>query len=133
MNKLLTLLIVLISFSTSHTQGIEFIEATWKEALEIANKEDKILFVDAFTTWCGPCKRMSKYVFTDEAVGSFFNKNFINLKLDMEKPDGVSFGHEYPVSAYPTLYFINGDGKVVKKQVGGTTTRGINQHCKAGH
>ena len=52
---------------------------TWEEAIEMANQEEKIIFVDAFTTWCGPCKRMSKLVFTDESVGQFYNRHFIKM------------------------------------------------------
>ena len=44
-------------------QGIDFFHGTWKEAMEKAEKEDKILFVDAFAKWCGPCKTMSKASF----------------------------------------------------------------------
>lgn len=106
-------------------QGIQFFEGTWKEALEKAKAEDKLVFVDSYTTWCGPCIKMAKNVFTQESVGNFFNENFINLKLDMEKEDGISFGHKYPVKAYPTLQFIDGEGKVVKKIQGGQQAEGL--------
>ena len=106
-------------------QGIQFFEGSWKEALEKAKAEDKLVFVDSYTTWCGPCIRMAKNVFTVESVGNFFNENFINLKLDMEKEDGISFGHKYPVKAYPTLQFIDGDGKVIKKVQGGQQPEGL--------
>ncbi|MBK8078880.1 MAG: thioredoxin family protein [Saprospiraceae bacterium] len=106
-------------------QGIIFFEGTWKEALEKAKKEDKLVFVDSYTTWCGPCIKMAKNVFTQESVGSFYNQNFINIKLDMEKEDGVSFGHKYSVKAYPTLHFLDGDGKVVKKIQGGQQAEGL--------
>jgi thiol-disulfide isomerase/thioredoxin len=96
-------------------QGIEFFDGTFAEALAKAKEEEKVLFIDAYTTWCGPCKKMSKYVFTEAEVGSFFNKNFINLKLDMEEQDGLKFGKKYPVSAYPTLIFLDPEGKVLKK------------------
>jgi len=112
------LLITFISFQT-HAQGIEFFHGTWKEAIEQANKEDKIVFVDAYAEWCGPCKRMAKNVFTQKEVGEFFNKNFINLKLDMEKADGMTFGAKYPVSAFPTLFFLDTKGEIVKKVTGG--------------
>lgn len=100
-------------------QGIEFFQGSWKDAMEKAKKEEKLLFVDAFAKWCGPCKSMAKNVFTQEKVGEFFNNNFINLKLDMEEADGITFGHKYPVSAYPTLIFLNGEGQMVHKVVGG--------------
>lgn len=106
-------------------QGIKFEESTWKEAMEKAKKADKPLFVDAFAQWCGPCKAMAKNVFTREEVGKFFNENFINLKLDMETPDGRDFEALYTVSAYPTLFFIDTKGKVIKKVVGGQQAEGL--------
>jgi len=121
------LLAVSISFLSFYTQaqGIQFFEGTWKEAMAKAKAEDKLLFVDAFAKWCGPCKAMAKNVFTQPKVGDYFNANFINLKLDMEEVDGVTFGHKYPVSAYPTLMFIDGDGKVIKNVKGGQQVDGL--------
>lgn len=119
MNKLFTLILSVVFFSNVTAQGIEFHHVTWEEALELAQKEDKIIFVDAYTTWCGPCKRMAKNVFTQSEVGNFYNENFINLKLDMEKGEGIKFGRKYPVTAYPTLYYIAPDGKVVQNIRGG--------------
>ena len=109
------LLLGLISAALSlSAQGIEFFHGTWQEALEEAKKQDKILFIDAFAVWCGPCKRMSNNVFPNDKVGEFYNKNFINLKIDMEHGD-MEFRRKYPVSAYPTMYYIDYDGEVVHK------------------
>jgi len=112
-------LFCLLITSSVFSQGIEFFHGTWEEAVGEAEKTEKLLFVDAYAQWCGPCKRMAKEVFTQAEVGDFFNSNFINLKLDMETPDGRSFGSKFPVSAYPTLFFLNGDGEIVKKVTGG--------------
>ena len=106
-------------------QGIEFHHGTWKEALAEAQKQDKLVFVDAFAKWCGPCKKMAKNVFTLSEVGDFFNENFINLKLDMEESDGRTFGSQYPVSAYPTLFFLSPDGEIVTKSTGGKQADGL--------
>lgn len=109
-----------LSFLTlTSGQGIDFFHGSWEEAVIKANQEDKIIFVDAFTTWCGPCKRMAATTFTDAAVGDFYNANFINLKIDMEKEMGLEFKRKFPVSAYPTLFFIDGSQEVVQKVVGG--------------
>ncbi|HRO73910.1 MAG TPA: thioredoxin domain-containing protein, partial [Saprospiraceae bacterium] len=123
--KLCCGILFLIVTISVQAQGIEFFHGTWKEAMEKAKSEDKLLFVDAFAKWCGPCKSMAKNVFTQQKVGDYFNANFINLKLDMEEADGVTFGHKYPVSAYPTLFFIDGDGKIVRRVVGGQQADGL--------
>jgi len=112
--KYLIILITSTFLTTlSFAQGIDFFHGTWEEALEQAKAEDKIIFVDAYTTWCGPCKKMSKSVFTQKEVGDYFNQHFVALKLDMEKEQGRKFGRSYPVSAYPTFYFIDGNGETV--------------------
>jgi len=117
--RLIGLFFILILSAQMSAQGIEFFEGTWKEAIAQAAKEDKIVFVDAYAKWCGPCKRMAKNVFTQSEVGDFHNKNFINLKLDMETADGASFGALYPVAAFPTLLYLDVKGEIVKKVTGG--------------
>jgi thiol-disulfide isomerase/thioredoxin len=107
-------------------EGIEFYHGAWKEAVEMAKKENKIIFVDAFAKWCGPCKRMASTVFTDAKVGEFFNSNFVNMKLDMEEEEGFEFRDLFPVSAFPTLFFIDpAKGEVVQKQVGALDADGF--------
>ncbi len=118
-NNFLFTLMFLVCAISIFGQGIEFEHIKWQDALAKAKKENKLLFVDAYAKWCGPCKRMAKYEFVKEEVGEVYNKNFINLKLDMESKNGRTFGAKYPVSAYPTMFFLSGDGKVVKKVVGG--------------
>lgn len=114
----ITLIISLLFTVGISSQGIEFFEGSWEEALAESEKSEKLIFVDAYTTWCGPCKKMSKNTFTDETVGDYFNNNFIALKIDMDKAMGLEFRKKYPVNAYPTLYFIDSKGEVVKKTTG---------------
>ncbi|GAB3326865.1 hypothetical protein GCM10027299_26530 [Larkinella ripae] len=107
------------SLSTASAEpGIRFAEATWKAHLAKAKAENKIIFLDAYTTWCGPCKMLQKNVFTQKSVGDFFNQEFINVKMDMESGEGPGLALQYPLEGYPTLLFIDGDGKVVKKVLG---------------
>ncbi|MFT6335104.1 MAG: thiol-disulfide isomerase/thioredoxin [Halioglobus sp.] len=112
--------IFLLSISlSSYAQGIEFVHVKWQEAMEMAKEQNKLLFVDSYAEWCGPCKRMAKNEFVKADVGTIYNENFINLKLDMESKNGRTFDSQYPVSAYPTMFFLDGEGKVVKKIRGG--------------
>lgn len=99
-------------------QGINFFHGKWSEALEKAKSEDKLIFVDAYASWCGPCKRMSSEVFTHPKSGEFYNSSFVCLKIDMEKPENSDFADKYPVMSYPTLMFIDPAGKIVLKDIG---------------
>lgn len=106
-------------------EGIDFFHGTWAEALEEAQKQDKIIFVDAYAVWCGPCKKMSQNVFPDKRVGDFYNKNFVNLKMDMEKGEGLEFRKKYPVSAFPTLFYIDYTGEIVLQTKGARNVDGF--------
>ncbi len=92
-------------------KGIQFFEPNLAKALQEAKKQNKLIFVDAYTTWCGPCRMLKQNTFTDKAVGEFFNKNFINIALDMERGDGLAFAAKYQIVAYPTLLIIDADQK----------------------
>ena len=120
-----SLLFVVLGLPAALAQGIEFYHGTWAEAREKAKAEGKLIFVDAYASWCGPCKRMASSVFTQQKAGAFFNENFINLKIDMEKPENAEFAGKYPVSAYPTLMFLDASGKLVTKDVGAKEVEGL--------
>ncbi|MBL7897555.1 MAG: thioredoxin family protein [Crocinitomicaceae bacterium] len=105
--------------SESLTVGITFFEGTWAEALAKSKEDDKLIFLDAYASWCGPCKRMAAYTFTDEKVGAYFNEHFISYKMDMEKhAEGPRLSQKYSLTAYPTLYFINSDESVAHQTLG---------------
>jgi thiol-disulfide isomerase/thioredoxin len=122
MKKLLSILSLLLSgyfIQIIQAQGIEFFHGTYAEAVAKAQKENKLVFMDAYAEWCGPCKKMAATTFKDEKVGKFFNDNFVNVKMDMEKGEGPGLQRKFDVTAYPTLLFINGKGELVHKGVGG--------------
>lgn len=121
MRKITTVLaLLLLVFGTQSVQaeGVQFEHGSWGEALKKASKENKIIFLDAYTTWCGPCKWMSANVMTQPEVGEFFNENFVNVKMDMEKGEGIELAKKYKVGAYPTLAFIDGKGDMVWRVAG---------------
>ncbi|MEP7195293.1 MAG: DUF255 domain-containing protein [Saprospiraceae bacterium] len=109
---------VTVAGAQEKTEGINFFHGTFKEALDLAKSQDKLIFMDAFTSWCGPCKRMSAYTFPDPKVGEYYNTNFINIKVDMEKEEGPALAKTYSVGSYPTLLYIDGDGKVIFRTAG---------------
>lgn len=92
--------------------------AIYEDGKVTAEKENKLIFIDAYADWCGPCKWMVANTFTDSEVGDFFKNNFISVQIDMESDAGLEFDMEYYVDAYPTLLFLNPKGEVIKRYSG---------------
>ena len=118
MTKFLLPLVTLLCIQHSRAQGIIFEHSTWQQALAQARAERKLVFVDAYTTWCGPCKTMAAKTFTDSAVAAQYNAQFVNLKMDMEVGEGPLLAQRYAVQYFPSLLFVNADGAVAHKAVG---------------
>lgn len=116
MKKYLLLIgISLFLGNKSKAQGIIFEHGSFTEALVKAKAENKLLFVDVYTSWCGPCKRMSQETFTQSKLGSYFNRNFINYKQDGEKNDGPELMKKFEITTVPTFLFLDGEGNLVLK------------------
>lgn len=118
MKKTALLLTAILYTVLGFSQGINFEKGSWKEVLEKAKQTNKPIFVDVYTSWCGPCKMMNKDIFPQDSVGSYFNNAFINYQIDAEKGEGVSLAKLYNVNAYPTYVFINPKGEFVYKFMG---------------
>ena len=114
----LILLLVALPARAQEGEGIRFFKGTFEEALKEAKKQGKPLFVDFYATWCGPCKKMEKTIFTQPQVGKLFNEKFISLQMDAEKPENVETAKKYKVDAFPTLGFIDTEGKAIAINVG---------------
>ena len=115
-----SLVVALLAFSFVSAQeaGIRFFKGTFAEALAEAQRQNKPLFVDFYATWCVPCKKMEKTIFTQPEVGKFFNEKFVNLQMDAEAPENVEIAKKYKVEAFPTLGIIAPDGKAIQINVG---------------
>ncbi|TAK31751.1 MAG: DUF255 domain-containing protein [Saprospiraceae bacterium] len=125
MKLLFSLFLTFMTGTAVVAQGIEFFHGTWDEALDLSKSQGKPLFVDAYAKWCGPCKRMAATTFKNAEAGDYFNKNFINVKIDAEESEGVKFRQKYPVTAFPTLYFIDENGEVIHQAVGAQDVKGL--------
>lgn len=104
--------------SPSETKGIKFIKGSWKEAVAIAQKENKSIFLDIYASWCGPCKMLKLFTFSNKEVGSFYNENFISISIDGEIGEGPQIASELSLTAYPSLYFFDKNGKPVLYTMG---------------
>lgn len=96
-----------------------FREISFDEGLKAAQAENKLLFVDCYTQWCGPCKMMANTVFPDSTLGAWMNSKFVCMKIDMEKGEGPELGKRYDVNAFPTFLVLNHEGKLQGRTVGG--------------
>ena len=117
------------SFQKKAHVGTMFEELTFEQALEKAKKMRSMLFIDCYTSWCGPCKMMTSKVFPQEKVGDFMNQ-FICVKYDMEKGEGPELAEKFGVRAYPTFVILNWDGTLRHKLVGGGDADGFIERVK---
>ncbi|MDF2514894.1 MAG: hypothetical protein K0R59_190 [Sphingobacterium sp.] len=132
MKKLFFCLLFIPFMAVAQKKGIYFEHNTsWEKVKTMAKAKNKHIFVDCFTTWCGPCKYMASTIFPQENVGVFFNTNFINLKLQMDQTvadneevkswyaEAKRFEKDYAVAAYPTFLIFNPEGELVHRIIGG--------------
>lgn len=119
MKKLVILLgLVLVNLICFGQSGVLFQDLTFKKALLKAQKEKKFVFVDCYTSWCGPCQYMANNVFTKQEAGEYFNSRFVCVKYDMER-EGKILQDRLKVKAYPTFFIIHSDGTIFHTIVGG--------------
>ncbi|RPI13736.1 MAG: DUF255 domain-containing protein [Ignavibacteriae bacterium] len=121
MKKLIFSIFVIILFLNLRiifSQGIQFTVGNWQSIKEKASIDNKIIMVDVFTDWCQPCKWMDENVFKNDTTGEFYNANFICWHIDAEKGEGIDFSKEYGVDVYPTILFIDANGKMLHKSAG---------------
>jgi thiol-disulfide isomerase/thioredoxin len=117
----LLLLNCAVLFSSAFCQsveGIRFEGGTWADILKKAQQNGKPVFVDVYTSWCIPCRKMSAEVFVLPAVADRFNSAFVNYKFDAEKGEGIEIAKRYRVGAFPTYLFVKPDGTLIHRSVG---------------
>lgn len=106
--------------------GITFLQQpVFDDVLSRAKSEGKRIFIDCYTSWCGPCRLMASNVFTQQEVGEYFNAHFVNVKYNMEKGEAVSLGRKYEVNAYPTLLILDSDGTLLNRHTGALTAEDL--------
>jgi len=105
-------------FEEATEEGVKFVHKDWSDIIELARKEDKLIFMDCYTSWCGPCKMLAKNVFPQKELGDYFNENFISVKYDMEKEVSQELSDQLNVKLYPTLLILNADGEELDRIVG---------------
>lgn len=125
MFNVMAVLILAITSSCVRAQNTEkqpghivFIEDAWSDALKQAKAQNKYIFVDAYASWCGPCKMLRATTFRNNKAAEFYNKNFVNISIDMEKGVGPQLAAAWQLQAYPTLIIFDPNGRPVLGSVG---------------
>ncbi|MCE3278674.1 MAG: thioredoxin-related protein [Bacteroidetes bacterium] len=102
---------------------------SFSEAVSLQKKSPRPIMVDVYTSWCGPCKLMSKNTFGNPEIAKYLNENFYPVKFNAETYDSVSFNgytfknknppgtnrpvHDFASSildnklVYPSIVFLN--------------------------
>lgn len=118
------LLVVMLLFLVLHAQGQGMVfepqGTLFKDAVAKAQQTGKKIFLDCYTSWCGPCKMMARDVFPQEKVGAFMNTSYVNIQIDMEKGEGPELAKKWEVSAYPTFIIFNSNGQEIGRFLGGS-------------
>ncbi|HET9136722.1 MAG TPA: thioredoxin fold domain-containing protein [Candidatus Kapabacteria bacterium] len=112
------LVVVILAAAVYAYAEVHFKNASFKEAQALAAKEHKIIMVDLYTDWCGWCKRLDKDTYSTEEVGSYADANFISLKINAERGEGVTLAKNGKVQGYPTIIFYNEKGEEIHRLVG---------------
>lgn len=116
--RFILLFAVHCSLFTAKADGVKFFHGSWSQVMAEAKRQNKPIFIDVYTTWCGPCKLMAAKAFPDARVGAKMNAGFINYKIDAERGEGETLARRYGVQAFPTSLFIGSDGRLIRRTVG---------------
>ncbi len=97
---------------------IKFEHSTFAEIKAKAKAQHKLIFMDAYTSWCGPCKWMAANIFTNDTVARYYNATYVNAKIDMEVGEGKDIAKQYNINVYPSLLFIDENGELLHRAAG---------------
>jgi thiol-disulfide isomerase/thioredoxin len=122
---LLILFISQLTFNPAHAQGIQFRKLTLSQALQAARAEQKQVFVLLTAEWCGPCKWQSKHVFPLDSVGTYFNRHFVSISLNVDSTEGRRVANAYQTTGVPNMLALNADSTLEHAKVGAFEPRDI--------
>jgi len=148
--RIFTVLFLIATLAVS-AQEIKWM--SMNEALEAQQKEPKKIFMDVYTTWCGPCKLLEKNTFQHEEVAKFINENFYAVKFNAEGTEEVDyqdfvytnpnhdpkrkgrnsqhlFAHALKVSGYPSMVFFDEASNIIAPITGYHTPKDLEIYLK---
>lgn len=130
MTKFVLSTIILALTSILNAQ-INFQELDIDQAIAKAKLENKKVFIDVFTTWCGPCKIIDQNVFKTKEIGDRMNPDYISIKVDAERYPNQARFNQFRVRAYPTMLILDGDGNELKRILGSMSVEEFHENLDA--
>jgi len=116
MKKIIIVLIVIILLSVFAFSNTGFTH-NWKESLNLAKQQGRRVFIDFYTDWCPPCKKLTRTTFKDKDMVDYFKKeNYILLKVNPEKDNEAE--NFFKVFSYPTLVVFDVKGNEIDRLLG---------------
>ena len=116
MRHLLLSVLLCVASGLAAGDGKLFESLSFQDALTKAEKEKKVVFIDFYTTWCGPCKMLDRSTFKDPKVISWLREKTVPIKIDAEIE--VDLAKKYKVMGYPALVFVKPDGTAMNTLMG---------------
>ena len=116
--KIIIILTTLFFAAELSFSQVDFKQGTVFEVFCMAKEQNKIIMVDVLTEWCKWCVELDNKVYAKSEIYDFANSNQINYKIDAEKGEGVAFAKRYNVQGYPTILFLDSDGKEIDRIYG---------------
>jgi thioredoxin-related protein len=118
--------ILLITGKIYSQNDTPFFNESFEKAIAKAKHENKYVFIDFYTVWCGSCKAYDKFVFSKPEIKTFIKGKFIALSIDAEKGEGIELGKKYEVLSYPQIIIAQPDGKEIDRITGFDSKYGEN-------
>lgn len=83
------------------------------EALQKAQAEDKLVYIDFYTDWCKYCIQMYDEAYKDPRIVQLLTDKFIPVQLNRESPENAEIVKKYKIYGQPVEMVINADGEVI--------------------
>jgi thiol-disulfide isomerase/thioredoxin len=116
--KNILVFIIAVFFLSSCIRTTTYFDEAYRDVFKNAKKENKMVFIDFYTTWCGPCKLFENEIANNSIFKNFVLSNFITTKINAEIEENKTIVKKYGLTGYPTFIIANSNGDEIDRIVG---------------